>query len=235
MGRKGVGYITVAKDKGMFETIVIDYPDCVTKVRADVLSKKEYPPTDDYDPFIIYFLECPGCHRIILGCSDLIQVAIDDYEYDTPNRLWPQPEKSLDFSIPKSVRSSIEDARSCFQAKVYSACAVMCGRALEALCKAHDAKQKYLGPGLKALKDKGFIDERLYNWGALLQERRNIGAHATDEVISREDAIDILDFTIAICEYVYVLTEKYEQFKERVAKRRQKKDSSEQIAPTDDY
>ena len=73
------------------------------------------------------------------------------------------------------------------------------------------------------LKDKGIIDGRLYEWGNSLRERRNIGAHATDEEIIREDAIDVLDFTIAICEYVYVLTEKYEEFKAREAKRKQKK------------
>ena len=72
-----------------------------------------------------------------------------------------------------------------------------------------------LAKGLKELKDKGVIDGRLFEWGDSPRGRRNIGAHATDEEVSREDANDVLDFTIAICEYVYVLAEKYEGFKAR--------------------
>lgn len=217
----------------MSETVVIDCSNCETKVRAEVIAKKEYPATDDYDTFRVYFLECPGCHQAMVGASDLIQVAFNRWEFDTPNRLWPNPKKSLDFSIPRSVRGAIEEARLCLQVKAYSACAVMCGRALEALCKAQGAKKKQLAQGLKELKDNGIIDGRLYKWGDSLRERRNIGAHATDEEISRDDAIDVLDFTIAICEYVYVLAEKYEQFKAREEKRKQKKKSTEQSGAPD--
>ena len=59
--------------------------------------------------------------------------------------------------------------------------------------------------------------------GEALRNRRNIGAHASDENISREDASDILDFTIAICEYVYVLTQKYDEFKKREKKKQMAK------------
>lgn len=43
----------------------------------------------------------------------------------------------------------------------------------------------------------------------------NIGAHASNNRINKQDARDVLDFTIAICEYVYTLTSKYEEFKKR--------------------
>jgi hypothetical protein len=97
----------------------------------------------------------------------------------------------------------------CFNAKAYSACAVMCGRALEALCKENGAKNWQLAKGIKELKEKGIIDGRLFEWSEALRDRRNIGAHVTEEDISKEDARDVLDFTVAICEYVYVLTDKY--------------------------
>lgn len=54
----------------------------------------------------------------------------------------------------------------------------------------------------------------------VLRDKRNIGAHASGEDVSREDAADVLDFTIAICEYVYVLTHRYKRFKRREAKRK---------------
>ena len=198
----------------MSEQTLIKCPDCESKVVAAVLAKRKYGLTDDHDPFIMYFLECLVCHRTMVGHSDLIQIGIDNWEYTKPQRLWPSPNRSLDWSIPISVRQSMEEAQKCLGAKAYSACAVMCGRSLEAVCKEHGTKGE-LAQGLKELKNSGIIDGRLFEWGEALRDRRNIGAHAGGQNISRQDASDVLDFTIAICEYVYVLTQKYEEFKKR--------------------
>ena len=56
-----------------------------------------------------------------------------------------------------------------------------------------------------------------------MRNLRNIGAHASAEHISREDARDVLDFAIAICEYVFVPAQKYVAFQERLARPAQKK------------
>lgn len=210
----------------MSDSKIIECPDCQSKVSAVVLAKREYPPTDDYDPIEVYFLECPVCHRTMVGESGLIQVGRNDWEFEQPTRSWPEPRQDLDWSIPHSVRRSIDEARLCFTAKAYSACAVMCGRALEALCKEHSVKDWQLAKGLGQLKDRGIIDGRLFEWGNALRERRNIGAHATDEEISREDASDVLDFTVAICDYVYVLAKKYDEFESRQKKRKPEKAST---------
>lgn len=209
----------------MVETVVIDCPNCETKVRASVLAKKEYPQ-DEGAPYAHYFVECPGCSGTMVGVAEIVQVDYDEWDYEYPTRMWPNPKRTLDPSIPRTVRNSIDEAMLCLQVRAYSACAVMCGRALEALCKAHGEKQANLVRALNNLKEKGIIDGRLYEWGDMLRERRNIGAHATEEETSREDAVDVLDFTIAICEYVYVLTEKHAAFKARVAKRTQKRKKS---------
>lgn len=202
----------------MDETKLIECPKCDSKVSAMVLATREYGPTDEHDPVQVYFLECPVCHEPMIGFSLLIQTGIDNWEFADPTREWPEPKRDLDWSIPTSVRKSIEEARVCLKAKAYSACAVMCGRALEALCKEHSVSHRGLAQGIKELKDQGVIDGRLLEWGEALRERRNIGAHATDEDISREDASDVLDFTVAICDYVYVLTKKYDEFKSRQTK-----------------
>ncbi len=67
------------------------------------------------------------------------------------------------------------------------------------------SKEKNLHRGLIALRDNGIIDNRLYEWGNSLRQERNIGAHATGMNVTRDDAVDVLDFALAICEYVYVL------------------------------
>lgn len=90
----------------------------------------------------------------------------------------------------------------------------MCGRALERLTK-EKASGKTLAEGLSDLKAKGVIDERLSLWASALRRERNIGAHATDEEVSKENAQDVVDFTVAIFEYVYTLSQKYEVFMAR--------------------
>ena len=73
--------------------------------------------------------------------------------------------------------------------------------------------------GLKALRTHKVIDSKLYDWGEALRNERNIGAHAGEDSISWQDARDVLDFAMAISEYVYVLDEKYREYKERKARR----------------
>jgi hypothetical protein len=97
------------------------------------------------------------------------------------------------------------------------ACAVMCGRAIEGLCR-DKVNAKYLGEGLKKMKDAKIIDEKLFEWGEALQNERNIGAHAGEATVSRQNANDALDFSLAIAEYVYVLDEKFKSYKDRKAK-----------------
>jgi hypothetical protein len=202
--------------KKMSEQKIIECPDCESIVAANLIAKKDYNATDDGDPpSCIYFLECPVCHRTMVGRSFLVQIDYNDWDYENPSRLWPMKNRTLDWSIPKTVRKSIEEATKCYNANAYSACAVMCGRSIEALCKEHKTKNWQLAKGLKELKDKGIIDGRLFEWSEALKDLRNIGAHAYDKDISKEDARDVLDFAIAICEYVYVLTGKYEKFKKR--------------------
>ncbi|HMG06564.1 MAG TPA: DUF4145 domain-containing protein [Chthoniobacterales bacterium] len=199
----------------MSNSLPIDCPDCKSKVGGLVIANREYPPTADYDPFTIHFLECPICHRAMIGRSEPMQVGPGLWDDSSLDRLWPKSRRALDLFIPLSVRKSIEEAQKCFDGQTYAACAVMCGRSLEALCKHHGAKGWRLSRSLKEMKGRGVIDGRLFDWGEALIDRRNIGAHATGEDISREDAGDVLDFTIAICEYVYVLAEKYNAFKKR--------------------
>ena len=204
--------------------MIIECSFCEAKVDATVISKKGYQVRDDdSEPFMIYLLQCPVCSSVIVGGSDLLQISNDKSDWGPPERLWPNPIVTLHYSIPAPSRKSIEEAQRCFHAKAYSACAVMCGRAIEAVCAEHKTKAKLLAGGLKELRDRGIIDQRLFDWAEALREQRNIGAHATGEDVSRVDARDVLDFSIAICEYVFVLSQKYEDFKARHAKKGVKK------------
>lgn len=91
----------------------------------------------------------------------------------------------------------------------------MCGRVLEGICSEYNTKKGFLAGGLGELLDKEILDNKIYEWGMALRKLRNIGAHATKETISEEDAGDVLDFANAICDYVFVLNEKFKKLMER--------------------
>ena len=112
----------------------------------------------------------------------------------------------------------------------------MLGRALEAVCRdainpkpftppsetQNPPKNKVmLADGIKMLKEKGFIDDRLYDWSQQLHAFRNLAPHPDESSISisRRDAEDLQSFVYAIIEYIYDLTDRYEEFKARIAKK----------------
>jgi hypothetical protein len=202
--------------------MIIECHHCESKVDAKEIARREYGGGEDGYPFGVFFLECPSCHMVMIGQSDIVQIDHDEWGYERPKRMWPEGQNAerLDWSIPQLVKKSLIEAKKCFDAKAYSACAVMSGRAIEAVCSEHKTKAKNLAGGLTELKAKGIIDGRLYEWGDALRERRNIGAHATEEDVSREDAKDVYDFSVAICEYVFVLSARYSDFAERVNERK---------------
>jgi len=76
-------------------------------------------------------------------------------------------------------------------------------------------KKVMLGEGIRRLKELGVIDDRLFDWSQQLNAFRNLAAHPEDIAISHEDAGDLQSFVYAIVEYVYDLTDKYNEFIER--------------------
>lgn len=199
--------------------MIIDCDNCKSKVDAEELGSYFYS-----EPEIkIGLYLCPVCQSVLVGQSALVITGYDQVtgdfkeDFSAADRLWPNPYQILDNSIPEPVRRSIEDARKCYQYGVYSATAVMCGRALEYVT-IEKAGKKTLYEGIKALKEQNQIDNRLFKWAEALRKERNIGAHAVDEETKPQDARDILDFAIAFCEYMYVLTQKYNEYLDRKKK-----------------
>jgi len=200
--------------------MIIECPYCESKVDGEVKGEHESYNPEEGSPFKAVLLKCPVCNNALLGGSDLEQTGPDTSGWSNLNRLWPQQETYINWEIPVIARNSLVEARSCFKARAYSACVVMSGRTLEGVCLHHSTKSKTLDNGLKELKDSGIIDDRLYQWGEELRKQRNIGAHATEENISKDDANDLLDFAQAICDYVFVLNAKFNRFMERKNKGR---------------
>ena len=195
---------------------------CEAKVEAEIVASIQ-ERDDGEPPCRVSLLRCPSCKRALLAVEDCIgfrNIEDDEGVWDDAVRLWPKPKNNLYWQLPNLVRISIEEAEKCYNAKAYYACAVMCGRTLESICSEHTTKKQLLAGGLKELLDKHIIDARIYEWGDALRKHRNIGAHATEEKITREDAKDLLEFANAICDYIFILTSKFEKFKERTAEKK---------------
>lgn len=189
---------------------------CQARVCGEVLSTLD--ESEEEGHYRVSFLRCPSCSRALVGR----QLWDPNFEGDggwgkSAVRVYPKPDLQMSMVIPPRVRKSLEEADRCYHAALYPACAVMAGRAIEAMCCAHqpEGKPVMLAAGLSDLLERGVIDKRLYEWGESLRKERNIGAHASKQDVSRLDARDVLDFAVAICEYVYVLADRYEAYQAR--------------------
>lgn len=197
----------------MHDIVVIDCPDCALRVSASV---KGFVKNTDTDHTVV-LVRCPSCEGPLVGFTHLYQDDRGDWAYDNAERLWPAPSAvELSTSIPERIRQDIKDAQKCIAHGIWSAAVVLCGRAVERFA-AEKAPGKTLAVGLVELKVQGVIDEKLLQWANALRKERNLGAHAAEEEVTKENATDVLAFTIAIFEYVYTLSEKYAEFVARKA------------------
>jgi hypothetical protein len=138
---------------------------------------------------------CGNCTTILAGES--IQLDFADWDSDQDRwsdvvRVYPKPPKSFSSPrIPKLVKDSLNEADRSLQAGAHIAACVMLGRSLEALRRdilkseprdsmepgdsvttSAPKRKLMLGAGIKQLKDKKIIDDRLYDWSQQLQAFR---------------------------------------------------------------
>lgn len=137
------------------------------------------------------------------------------FEDDEPAIVYPAPHR-LSPRVPIALRREWEEARTCFDAKAYTASAVMVRRTLEGTCADQGVKKRSLAASLKELQSQGLIDHTLAEWADALRIAGNKGAHYTGTAVSREDAEDSLAFAEALLDHIYVLRGRFEAFRNRI-------------------
>lgn len=140
-------------------------------------------------------------------------------EHTAAERVYPAPRRHIGYDIPASVRESYEEAVRCEESGVATACVVMVGRTLEAVCKEHEPKTTSIFDGLKRLHEAGAISHEMKEWANQIRVLRNYGAHASDGMTAPADAREALDFLQAIMEIMYDLRPRFGRLKKRVAQR----------------
>jgi Domain of unknown function (DUF4145) len=214
--------------------IVLDCPFCRIRVRAEVAAALEHGGGEDEPPAIsVALARCPSCGHPLVGyeqdCGYEHSFGSMRQVWSDPMRVWPRPKVNLSGSIPEKIAASLNEAQTCLAAGAYTASVAMTGRALEAIGRHFHTKGKadrlMLAEGLDELHNSQIIDKRLYEWGKELKENRNLAAHASDQAFDRDDAEDLFNFATAICEYVFVLSEKFADFKKRQADKKKPKEA----------
>lgn len=199
--------------------MLIDCTHCHARVDGEVLEAAEYLDEVPWDSYRLALLRCPACTHLLVG--EQSPFAYDDShepaEWSLASRVWPEPVSDLAHSIPATIRANLIEARKCLHATAFTACVAMSGRAIEAMCRHFSTKKETLFEGMKELHERQIIDTRLYQWGDELRKHRNLAAHASDAQFALNDAKDLYDFATAICDYVFVLTAKFESFQKRQA------------------
>ena len=197
-------------------TFIIDCPRCKAKVGAEHRGHIDRAYFDDEanEPYgeRIYIGECPSCSLSVVGRAEQIEFA--NYEgcrrhdvFGDVVRIYPNPPKAFtSYRIPRTLTQSLLEADRSFQAGANIAACVMLGRALEALCRdllqtplekaepkegeppapAKPKRKIMLGNGIKDLRERKIIDDRLYDWSLSLQAMRNLAAHPEDINVSRQ-------------------------------------------------
>jgi len=194
--------------------MIIECHSCKARVDGEILAFHE--EDEAFWKTRTHLLKCPACKSALVGVAETTFASGSGEEVWTELvRVHPKPRRILSSSVPKLVKESLKESEKCMQVGAYIAATAMAGRSLEAVCRHFATEATNLGRGLKDLHDKKVIDDRLFQWGEQLRIHRNVAAHATDIQISATDAEDIVTFVYAIVEYVFELTQKFDDFQKR--------------------
>lgn len=194
---------------------LIECPKCNAMMGVEVRGQIVEDGDEDFPlDTTVSLCQCPNCGSAIIGME------INEPE-DSPSRVWPSPDKTFSYKIPFLIRRSLEEAQKCLKAQAYDACAMMCGRALEAIGRHFypDKNNLMLGYALDKLAEDKIIDGRLHEWGKVLHDDRNLAAHPSGTDFKKQDAKDELKFASNICEYIFVLSADFKEFEKRRAER----------------
>jgi hypothetical protein len=214
----------------MSETLAVTCRSC-GKVVAEVVGRFSREVRDEDGRFecheVYMFARCPHCSGPILTERD-----VGPYdEIMSEVTLYPE-RRQADYRVPEPMRTAFNEACACFESKHYRPAAVMCRGVLEGLCDhllGSDGQGWRLARSLAELESKGLIEKSLLEWSKSLHLEGNRAAHDFKVAISPEDAEDVFEFTDALLNYIFVVRDRFDAYKERAAKRAGAKTSG---APT---
>jgi hypothetical protein len=136
-------------------------------------------------------LDCQACGGRFVGKADR---GMDEW-----SAVYPIAGKRVDTNIDEPMKGEFEEANVCFAVGAYRGCASMCVTALEAMWRDQKAS------GLRELKERGIISQRLYEKANEVRLWGDIAKHEfVADVVEKEDAEELLVYLETILNDVYV-------------------------------
>lgn len=168
------------------------------------------------------FSVCNKCSAPFLSSHPLVVIPEEAVtaEQGDPTVLYPSFGPSLPAGVPSNVAKAYADAVLALRAGLPVPSAIMCRKAVEALCTELGGNGSTLIAKLSDLKSRSVIDPKFLAWVDGLRAMGNDAAHDLEASISTQDARDALEFVQAICLYVFSLSRRFDEFSRRRAKGR---------------
>lgn len=168
-------------------------------------------------PALLSFVACEQCGKGMLVRQEETMSVGGWKTWTVPLRVWPDGgSPPISPAVPAPIRLEHAEAWTCFNARAYTATAVMVRRTLEGICADQGIiKRQPLVASLKDLRNADKIDKRLFDWAEALRALGNAGAHFTGVKVSSDDAADALALSEALLNYLYILNAQYEDFRRR--------------------
>lgn len=173
-------------------------------------------------------LECNVCHEPTLLEEVVTYLVLDTYEefgVIKPRIIQPvkaserilYPRKPPLYGLPKEIESRYLKALK-VQDVEPSVFAVMVGRTLEAVCNFEQIPGRNLKEQIDNLIRLDRIPKPLSEMAHQLRQIRNLGAHDSEDEVTREDIPIIRDFIDAVLEFLYIAPAKIAAVQARLKK-----------------
>jgi Domain of unknown function (DUF4145) len=194
--------------------------------KKDEVAIIDSPYNEGQDIITWRVLECTGCKSPTLAETKSLYSFVDHELYAGVELissetiiLYPgaKPAKTPLTNLPETIEKKYQAALK-VQDIEPSACAVLVGRTLEAVCNYEKATGKTLSDKVNNLVNSDRIPTTLAEMAHQLRQIRNFGAHDADDEVTEEDVPIILDFLEAILEYLYVAPAKIAAVQARLKK-----------------
>lgn len=120
--------------------------------------------------------------------------------------IYPAPlPKPTDKHVPEPIRADLDEAKTCFSVSAWRASAVMARRAMQSVAVEKGAsKGKKLHEQIAELLASGKITADLKEWADVVRWVGNDGAHPNNEVVTKEDAEEVLHLSEQFLSVLYV-------------------------------
>jgi hypothetical protein len=129
--------------------------------------------------------------------------------------LYPAERRKLAYHVPKLVREAYAEAVRCERGNAHMATVVMVRRALEAIAKDYvPSGRGELFQALRQMHTDGVISDEMKEWADGLRKWGNLGAHATTQKVTPDDAKHALDYLEALMRIIYELRPKFEAWQQ---------------------